>query len=372
MAYIDFQPAFDSVSHPKLLHKLSSYGIHGNLLFWIASFLSNRIQQVRVGSSLSKSCAVTSGVPQGSVIGPLLFNLYINDITDHLDCSSTSKLFADDIKIYTELTSIDSHISFQNQLDLIHHWSECWQLPISHSKCYLLCLSGPTSNKINTVSFSISNIPLSISQFSTDLGVTIDSELKFTIYVNETVARAKQRAAIIHRCFLSRNANNLITAFKTYVGPLLEYATQIWSPYQKSSINAVESVQRAFTKRLSGLTDLSYNERLVNLKLQSLEHRRLLSDLTMCFNIVHGFTALQVADFFTFSTTSTTRGHSLKLVAPPFRNNVRKFVFSSRVVPVWNSLPEHIVNAQTSKIFKRLLSLYDLSKFLEFPCLINI
>ena len=147
-------------------------------------------------------------------------------------------------------------------------------------KCHLLCLGGPTSN---AVSFSISNIPLSISQFSTDSVVTIDFELKFTKYVNETVARAKQRAAIIHHCFLSRNVNNLISAFKTYVRPLLEYATQIWSPYQKYSINAVESVQRAFTKRLPGLADLSYTERLVNLNLQSLKHRRLISDLSMCF-----------------------------------------------------------------------------------------
>ena len=204
VAYVDFQRAFDSVSHPKLLHKLSSYGIQGNLLYWFASFVSNRFQRVRVGSSLSKLCAVTSGVPQGSVIGPLLFNLFINDITDHLDGSSTSKLFADDIKIYTELTGTDSHTSFQKQLDLIHHWSICWQLPISHSKCYLLCLGGPTSD---AVSFSISNIPLSISQFSTDVGVIVDFELRFTKYISETVARAKQRAAIIHRCFLSTDIN---------------------------------------------------------------------------------------------------------------------------------------------------------------------
>ena len=87
---------------------------------------------------------------------------------------------------------------------------------------------------------------------------------------------------------------------------------------------------------------------------------------------IHGFTALQVSDFFAFSNTSTTRGHSFKLVAPPFRNKVRKYFFSSRVVPVWNSLPEHIVNAQTPTIFKRLISSHDLTKFLEFPCLFNI
>ena len=134
IAYIDFQRAFDSVPHPKLLHKLSSYGIHGNLLFWISSFLSNRLQRVRVGSALSGTCKVTSGVPQGSVIGCLLFNLYINDITDSLDSTTTSKIFADDLKIYTELSSTDSTSNLQNHLNLIHLWSVTWQLQISHSK----------------------------------------------------------------------------------------------------------------------------------------------------------------------------------------------------------------------------------------------
>ena len=105
IAYIDFQRAFDSVPHPKLLHKLIGYGIGGNLLFWLSSFLTGRQQCVRVGSSLSQSCIVTSGVPQGSVVGPLLFNLYINDTTDNLDFNTSStKSFADDVKIYTEIT----------------------------------------------------------------------------------------------------------------------------------------------------------------------------------------------------------------------------------------------------------------------------
>jgi len=103
VASIDFQQAFDTVSHRKLLHKLSGYGIRGNLLQWISSFLSNRLQRVRVGSSFSKYCSVCSGIPQGSCIGCLLFNLYINDITDNLNPGVTVKLFADDVTIYSSI-----------------------------------------------------------------------------------------------------------------------------------------------------------------------------------------------------------------------------------------------------------------------------
>ena len=120
IAYVDSQKAFDSVisvSHPKLLHKLSGCGIYGNLLFCIfCAFLTGRLQQVKVGSKLSGSGPVTSGVPQGSVVGSLLFNLFINDITDHLDPTVTSKLYADDIKIYTELKNQNSTVNFQTHL----------------------------------------------------------------------------------------------------------------------------------------------------------------------------------------------------------------------------------------------------------------
>ena len=135
IAYIDFQRPFDSTSHRKLLHKLCAYGIHGNLFFWISSFLSGRLQCVRVGSYLSSYCPGTSGVPQGSVIGPLLFNLFINDITDNLDSTTTSKIFADDIKIYTEFSTTISPGNLQIHLALILSWSTLWQLPISHTKC---------------------------------------------------------------------------------------------------------------------------------------------------------------------------------------------------------------------------------------------
>ena len=146
IAYVDFQKAFDSVSHPKLLHKLSGYGIHGNLLFWIGAFLTGRLQQVKVGTKLSGPCPVTSGVPQGSVVGSLLFNLFINDITDHLDPTVTSKMFADDIKMYTELKNPNSTANFQTQLDIICQWSIRWQLPISYAKCNLLYLGRQEAN----------------------------------------------------------------------------------------------------------------------------------------------------------------------------------------------------------------------------------
>ena len=157
IAYIDFQRAFDSVPHPKLLHKLIGYGIGGNLLFWLSSFLTDRQQCVRVGTLLSHSCHVSSGVPQGSVVGPLLLYLYVNDITDGLDFdTTTTKIFADDVKLYTELSPQNSSFNLQKNLDLNHQWSALWQLTISYSKCNILFLGKSDS----TLNFTLSGLYL--------------------------------------------------------------------------------------------------------------------------------------------------------------------------------------------------------------------
>ena len=167
---------------------MSCYEIKGNLFFWISSFLSGRSQRVKINSSLSSPCQVTSGVCQGSVLGPLLFNVFINDVTDSLDPSTTAKLFADDIKLYSSFSNI-SPSNLQNQLNIIQLWSSTWQLKISHSKCNILPI-GPHSTN-NT--FHIDNIAISIVEHSIDLGITIDSKLSFHNHINNIVCRANQR-----------------------------------------------------------------------------------------------------------------------------------------------------------------------------------
>ena len=179
IAYIDFCRAFDSISHPKLIHKLSSYGISGSLLFWIKAFLTNRTQLVKINSHMSSSFSVTSGVPQGSVLGPLLFLLFINDLTDLTLPNVHVKLFADDLKMYTELSYPSAHTNFQSQLDLIHLWASTWQVEISYEKCNILNLH---ENLPQT--FSFNNIQIRTADSVNDLGVLIAPGLKFNHHIN--------------------------------------------------------------------------------------------------------------------------------------------------------------------------------------------
>ena len=365
VAYIDFHRAFDSISHVKLIHKLKAYGIGGNLLAWISVFLINRFQRVRVGSSLSNLGPVISGVPQGSVLGPLLFNLFVNDLTDFFDPSVHSKLYADDVKIYSDISDPTLSSNIQIHLDAIKLWASKWQLVISESKCNILHLSLSKSKSRPNFSFSDSAIP-SVDSVS-DLGILFDSHLCFRSHINNIVCRAKQRAALIHRCFFSRDIGNLVRAFKVYVRPLVECSPQIWSPSNVGLINLIESIQRSFTKRLPGFQNLSYSDRLTKLKLQSLEHRRLIFDLMLCYKIVHGSSAILFSDFFSLPNNQNLRGHPFRISIPIARNNIRKHFFAVRVIPIWNSLPLNLVTSPTEAIFKRRILKHNLANHLILP-----
>ena len=350
IASIDFQRAFDSISHIKLIHKLKSYGISGNLLFWLQAFLNNRTQCVKVGSSISTSCPVSSGVPQGSVAGAILFILFINDISDHFDQAITAQLFADDLKIYTEFSLHTSTISLQQHLNLIHAWSLTWQLNIAYTKCNAMQLGGQfIPGNLPTLHLADHLLPHTTQL--TDLGIQIDNQLKFNNHINDITNRANQRSNLIIRCFLSQDSNSLVRAYKTYIRPLLEYNSVVWSPYQICQINAIEAVQRAFTRRLPSLKTFTYPERLSHLKLQTLEHRRLITDLYTCYCIVYGHSSLKFDEFFTYSHRTSLRGHSKKLEIPLCNNNRSKNFFSSRVIHPWNSLPQDIISIPNPKLF---------------------
>ena len=294
IAYIDFRKAFETVSHPKLLHKLSSYGIKFELLAWIREFLENRSQCVMVDGHCSNFIAVKSGVVQGSVIGPLLFILYINDIMDLIDAPSVCKLYADDLKLYSEVKTCTNSIT--SSLLRIEDWSRVWQLKINCSKCAVIHLGN--SNPL--VQYSIDKVNLPNVKSIRDLGVVYSDKLDFNEHISNIVIIAYQRVNLIFRGFTFRNTLLLTRTYINFVRPILVYCTPCWSPYLLKDIDKIENVQRYFTRRLFSWSLYTYNERLFLLGLESLESRRLKYDLKLYFQIIHDHIHLDKSNFFRF------------------------------------------------------------------------
>jgi hypothetical protein len=365
VAYIDYSKAFDTVSHTKLLSKLTAYGISGRLLSWIAGFLSNRTQQTRVGSTLSNVARLVSGVVQGSVIGPLLFLLFINDVVDlFTDNRCACKLYADDLKIYTNIELSDGVSVLQSKLDELNKWSEQWQLSISHKKTNIMLISLHNTTS-NNMQFYIGDNAVHMVGEVKDLGVALDNRLRFATHINQIVARAFVRTNLLFKCFTSRDTATLVRAFIAYVRPLLEYASCVWSPYHIVTIKQIESVQRKFTKKLPGLKDLSYSDRLVRSGIERLELRRIKQDLILTYKIYFGLMNTTATDLFTPANTDhDTRGHKYKLMQSHCRVDVRKHFFAERIVKLWNNLSAQERDFSNLGNFKSFLNKTDLSMYL--------
>jgi ribonuclease P/MRP protein subunit RPP40 len=360
--YLDFAKAFDSVVHSKLIAKLTYYGVNDMLLKWIESFLVGRSQFVRIGSSISNSCAVLSGVPQGSVLGPVLFIIYVNDIPRSRGVSI--KLFADDTKLYTVLQD-DSIASaeLQNCLDAICEWSNEWQLKLAPAKCIVMRIRSGHSLKCSP-SYHIGANSLPVVTSCTDLGVSYDDRLSFSPHLSKIVVKASQRAKLILKCFRSRDSQLLMRAFCTFVRPLLEFSSVIWSPYTIADLNRIESVQRSFTKAIQNLRFSTYKERLINLCVDSLQCRRIKADLVFCYKILHNLVDVNSNELFTLSQNTHLRGNKFKLVKPKSVSVRDSNFFVNRVVNIWNSLPDSIVTAESVYSFKRRLNSFDFSNFI--------
>ena len=176
------------------------------------------------------------------------------------------------------------------------------------------CSIAEVGHKTNiTRDYSLNDCSISKVTASKDLGVSIDNRLKFSDHINYITSRAHARASLIHKFFLSRDRATLVRAFITYVRPILEYASSVWSPHQVADVRKIESVQRRFTKRLPGLTALSYTERLAVLELDNLELRRLRLDLILAYKIVFRLGYVDFESYFTTMVNSVTRGYKYKL-----------------------------------------------------------
>lgn len=361
--YFDFKGAFDSVVHSKLLFKLEHLGFGGPLLQWLGAFLTDRQQRVGVENLYSSFLPICSGVPQGSVLGPLLFVIYISDLLPHDTTDSDLNLkFADDVKEGTEIINHSDYTRLNNTVAEVSSWSTQWQLPLSKEKCFSFRVGSPST----LPPYQLDGGALECRQEVRDLGVWFTSNLKSTTHCSKITAQAFRRLFIVRRCFARASAKTLIWAFKVFVRPLLEYASPAWSPYLLQDIDLLESVQRNFTRSLPGYRGLPAGERLRRSGLDPLELRRLYADLLLVYKITHQLLPLDFP-FFELQSYTATRGHSWKLRHLGARLDCRKNFFAIRVVGPWNSLSENTVSSQSVSAFRRSLREHDLTHFLKRP-----
>lgn len=356
--YFDFSKAFDRVPKKRLLYKLEHLGIRGKLLSWISAYLTNRTFSVRVEKSFSTNHNVISGVPQGSVLGPVLYIIYTSDIPLHI--ASHHACFADDTKIFG--CPFTNRNTLQLDILSLEKWCVDWLLPLNFLKCSVLHL-GRNNPKLP---YSFSNgdqlVPV---ESHTDLGIIINSKLDWSEHIGSIVRKANSSIYMFKKAFQSPSRGLFLCLYKNYIRPLLEYAAVIWSPYLIKDINLLENVQRKLTRWIPNISDLPYDIRLEILQLTSLNIRRERGDLIQYFKILTSHNpAVDLSYLFVLNTDERLRGHRLKLVKENFKTTVRQHFFSNRLVNKWNLLPTVVINAHSINEFKNALDIFNSTSLL--------
>ena len=289
--YLDFQKAFDQIDHYILLHKLKAFGFTDSLINLFKSYLLNRDQCVRYQCHTSKKIHPTSGVPQGSNLGPLLFLLFVNDITNTV--STDSLLFADDYKIYKIITSIKDCIALQNDLNKIFQWCQRNRLFLNIQKC--LVISYCRKKSPLHFQYVIDAIDLKRQDSVTDLGILFDAKLTFVPHINHIVSKAYKTYGFIYRN--TKDFTKIQTRkalFFSLVRSQLEYGAIVWHPIYQVHIKHIESVQRLFLKYLLFCEDRAYPPRGYNhahllnrFKINSLHTRRIIAGVRFLTNLIN-------------------------------------------------------------------------------------
>ena len=348
--YLDFKKAFDSVPHERLLIKIKSYGIDGKLYRWIKDFLNERSQYVKVSNEYSKTMKVTSGIPQGSILGPVLFLIFINDLPEVI--KSLSEIFADDTKAFN--TCNNSNV-IQEDLNALQEWSDKWQLFFNCSKCK--CLHFGKNNQKRQYYFPTKdgnkNIPTSTEE--KDLGVIFDTTLKFDLHIDSIIKKANSMIGLIKRNFSHIDIFIFQQLYKALIRPHLEYAQIIWSPQFIRQSKLIENVQRRATKLVPNLKNLTYSERLKKLNLPTLKYRRIRGDMINVYKILNSNKADSNKLLPLNKSRYKTRGHDKKLEKNRFNCKLRQCSFSVRVTNLWNSLNNNVTKADSINTFKKLL-----------------
>ena len=350
--YLDFQKAFDKVPHQRLLLKLKAHGIGDSITDWIEQWLTDRRQRVVVDGEVSNWKSVLSGVPQGSVLGPILFLIYINDLDDSI--TSNVLKFADDTKLFRKVNADGDKQHLQNDLDRLVKWSEKWQMLFNFGKCK--CLH--TGHRNLNVNYRMGDTVLGTTVKEKDLGGTISADMKVSEQCGIAASKGNQILGLIRRNITYKGKKLIIPLYKAIVRPHLEYCIQAWRPYRKKDIDTLERIQRRATKMIPELRDLSYEERLKECGLTTLETRRLRGDQIEVFKILNGYENIDRNMFFSLKKDSRTRGHEVKLVKDQCRLDIRKHSFSQRTINEWNKLSTDCVTASSVNMFKNKVDTY--------------
>ena len=347
---MDFSKAFDTVPHNRLLLKCSQYGVDGKINDWLSAFLKNRKQRVVVGGDFSQWADVVSGVPQGTVLGPLLFLIYINDLPENIN--SSVRLFADDCVLYNQIKSVQDTKVLQRDLETLSSWEHRWQMSFNPDKCYVLRI--PASRSPIITNYKLGDSVLQETNQHTYLGVDIQNDLKWDTHINRITSSASKTLGFVRRNLGSCTMETKKSAYTALVRPTLEYCSAVWDPHTNELTQKVGKIQRRAARLVFNNYDwqTSVNELIRKCGWDMLSTRREIARLCILHKAIGGYLALPVQNYLQPVQRQTRRSHSGAYIEHQTRLDCFKYSYVPRTTRDWNSIPSLITNIADPEQFK--------------------
>jgi hypothetical protein len=354
---LDFSKAFDTVPHDRLLQKLDHLGIDGKVNTWISGFLKKRQQRVLADGEFSSPASVDSGVPQGSVLGPLLFLCHINDLPDRV--SSQVRMFADDCLLYRQICTEEDHTNLQKDLIALEEWAHMWGMKFNATKCYVMRIGRGRS--LSDWFYTLCDHPLEQVQHNPYLGVLLSEDLKWTAHITKVAKKANNILAFLRRNLQSCPRSLKETAYKTLVRSITEYSCTVWDPHLKGDIATLEAVQRRAARFVmhNYSWESSVTEMMETLGWKPLEQRRREARLALMYKVVHELVAIPHQGHIEQNELRTRSKNSLRLKVYSPSTEIARNSFFPKTIKEWNMLDEDTVTAPIHIFKTRIPGLVD-------------
>ena len=357
--FLDMAKAFDSLPHSLVLGSLANVGVCGSLYHWFESYLTDRRQQVALNGVLSEEILVTSGVPQGSILGPLLFLLSVNSAFDvSISRKSVLEMYADDILLYMIITCLEDVICFQSDINLLVDWIDSKDLRLNMKKTKFMLVSRKRVQQ--DINLTINGSPIQQVSSFTYLGVTLSQDLSWGLHIDKVCMKAKRLLGYLYRGFRLADSGCLSYLYKALVLPVLSYCSAVWNPHQCGRAAQLERVQ-GFAARLATRRWTEHCAVLCQvLGWCPLETRRKLQCILLCRRIITGKSIIPCSVFSRSVCARASRHvmNSVQLKTPFVRANYIKGSFLVDTTKLWNSVKGDLVDLESDLSFKRWLRSY--------------
>jgi len=354
--YLDFAKAFDKVDHGILCHKLRDLGIGGKIGVWLFNFLKSRMQRVVLNGTLSDDSLVKSGVPQGTVLGPVLFLIHISDINQGIQSHVAS--FADDTRITKSIRNLNDVDILQNDLENIYKWQKENNMLFNDKKFEILRYGKNLTIKEDTYYKTPNDLIITSKDKVKDLGIIMNNSATFNDHIDTKILKCKHLISWILRTFSARDELTMMTLWKSLVQPHLDYCSQLWAPTKLGDLNKLDSLLRNYTNKINGMKNKDYWQRLKILHIYSQGRRQERYIIIYAWKILENL----VPNPGLKPTQCPRKGRQLKVPnivkkSPCYVKTLKESSFSVRAPKLFNVLPKEIRGTRgcSVEIFKRRL-----------------